>query len=192
MASETRTAVARARTARKYGGADFPASLSGLFAALGALAFVGSLILAGANGLDYQLNLIDIEGETLEASLAGAAVALAVIFVVFVFGGWVAGRMARYDGAINGMGAGLWLLLLSAIFALLGALVGPEYNAFGPAGLPDWFSAIRSDVRTTTAIILMVLFSAAALGGGYLGGRLGEEYNRKVDARLTAAATGQR
>jgi hypothetical protein len=38
----------------------------------------------------------------------------------------------------------------------------------------------------------MVLFSAAALGGGYLGGRLGEEYNRKVDARLTAAATGQR
>src|SRR3970040_2202467 len=110
MASETQTGGERARPARKYGGADFPASLSGLFAALGALAFVGSLILAGANGLDYQLNLLDIEGETLEASLAGAAVALAVIFIVFVFGGWVAGRMARYDGAINGMGAGLWLL----------------------------------------------------------------------------------
>jgi hypothetical protein len=192
MATETQAAVARARTARKYGGADLPASLSGLFAALGALAFIGSLILAGANGLDYQLNLIDIEGEILEASLAGAAVALAVIFVVFVFGGWVAGRMARYDGAMNGMGAGLWLLVLSATFALLGALVGPEYNAFGPVGLPDWFSAIRGEARTTTAIVLMVLFSAAALGGGYLGGRLGEEYNRKVDARLTAASAAQR
>lgn len=183
--------TSRARVAHKYGGADLVASLSGLFAALGALMFISALIAAGANELDFQLNLIDLEGEVLDASVLGAVVALVVVFLVFLFGGWVAGRIARYDGAMNGLGVGLWLLVLSAVFALLGALVGPEYNAFGPAGFPDWFSAIRSDVRTPMALVLMVLFSAAALGGGYIGGRMGEDFNRKVDSELAASAAAE-
>jgi hypothetical protein len=183
-----RTRRAEAVTAARYGGADLGASLSGFFAGLGALVFVGSLVAAGANELDYQLNLIDIEGEVTEASMIGAAIAIIVVFLTFLFGGWVAGRMSRFEGGKNGLGAGLWLLVLSAIFALLGALVGPEFNAFGPAGLPDWFSAIRSDVRTTGALVVAVLFAVAALLGGYAGGRLGERYNQRVDTSLVNAA----
>lgn len=191
IGSQVRAGRARERAAARFGGPDLAASLSGLFAGLGALAFVGALVAAGANKLQYQLNLIDLEGEILEASMVGAVVALLVVFFTFLFGGWVAGRMARYDGAMNGLATGLWLLVLSAVFALLGALVGPEYNAFGPAGLPDWFSAIRSDSRSAAAILLMVLFSVAALGGGYLGGLLGERYNRRVDEAVVAS-TGER
>ncbi|CAN5118206.1 hypothetical protein BH18ACT5_BH18ACT5_02720 [soil metagenome] len=179
-----RTRRAEAVTSMRYGGADFGASLSGFFAGLGALVFIGALVAAGANELDYQLNLIDIEGEIGEASLIGVVVAIAVVFLTFLFGGWVAGRMSRFEGGKNGLGAGLWLLVFSALFALLGALVGPELNAFGPAGLPDWFSAIRSDVRSTTGIVLAVLFGVAALLGGYLGGKLGDRYNQRVDTSL--------
>jgi hypothetical protein len=162
--------------------------LSGFFAGFGALVFVGALVAAGANELDYQLNLIDTQGEILQASVAGAAIALVVVFLTFLFGGWVAGRMSRFDGGKNGMGAGLWLLVLSAIFALLGALIGPEFNAFGPAGLPDWFSAIRSDVRSAGALVLALLFAVAALLGGYVGGRIGERYNERVDTSLVNSA----
>jgi hypothetical protein len=187
---DRRTRRAEAVTATRFGGADLGASLSGFFAGLGALVFTGSLVAAGANELDYQLNLIDVQGEVLEASMIGAAIAIVVVFLTFLFGGWVAGRMSRFEGGKNGLGAGLWLLVLSGIFALLGALVGPEFNAFGPAGLPDWFSAIRSDVRTTGALIAAVLFAAAALLGGYAGGRIGERYNQRVDTTLVNAADG--
>lgn len=185
---DRRTRRAEAVTAARFGGADLGASLSGFFAGLGALVFSGSLVAAGANELDYQLNLIDIEGVVGEASMIGAVVAIVVVFLTFLFGGWVAGRMSRFEGGKNGLGAGLWLLVFSAIFALLGALVGPELNAFGPAGLPDWFSAIRSDVRTTGALVLAVVFGAAALLGGYLGGRIGERYNQRVDTSLVHSA----
>jgi hypothetical protein len=185
---DRRTQRAEAAASARYGGADFGASLSGFFAGLGALAFVGALIAAGANELDYQLNLIDLEGEVAEASVVGAIVALVVVFLTFLFGGWVAGRMSRFEGGKNGLGAGLWLLVFSAIFALLGALVGPEFNAFGPAGLPDWFSSIRGDVRTPAALILAALFVVAALLGGYFGGKLGERYNQRVDTTLVNAA----
>jgi hypothetical protein len=173
-----------AATARH--GADLGASLSGMFAALGALAFLGALIAAGADSLDYQLNLIDLEGQVSEATLVGSAVALGVVFLAFLFGGWVAGRMAQFDGGINGLGAGLWLLVLAAIFALLGALVGPEFNAFGQAGLPDWFSSIRSDVRTPVAFAILAAFIAVVLAGGYLGGRAGEAFNGRSVSRRSA------
>jgi hypothetical protein len=187
----TQTARARRFAARRHGGADIPASLSGMLAALGLLTFLGALIAAGANRLAYQLNVIDVEGEVLELSLAGAAVALTVVFVAFLFGGWVTGRMARYDGAVNGMGAGLWLLFLAAVFALVAALAGAEYNAFGSVGLPDWFSAIRPDVRTADALVLMVFFAVAVLAGGYLGGRIGEDFNRRVDDDVVHGATAE-
>jgi MFS family permease len=181
VTDNTQTARARRVAARTHGGADIPASLSGMLASLGLLTFLAALIAAGANRLAYQLNTIDVGGEVLELSLAGAVVALIVVFVAFLFGGWVTGRMSRFDGAVNGMGAGLWLLLLAAVFALLAGLAGAEYNAFGSVGLPDWYSAIRRDVRTADALVLMVLFAVAVLAGGYLGGRIGENFNRRVD-----------
>lgn len=167
-------------------GADVGASLGGMFAALGALAFLAALIAAGANELDFQLNLIDTEGELLEASVIGTLVALGVVFVAFLFGGWVAGRMTvAGDGSMSGMGAGLWILVLAGLFALLGALFGPELNAFARAGLPDWFSSIRAETRTTAGLVLLALFAVTVLLGGYLGGRMGGAYEVRSVTRRT-------
>jgi ascorbate-specific PTS system EIIC-type component UlaA len=77
-----------------------------------------------------------------------------------------------------------------AVFAALGAFVGEEYNAFQRAGLPDWFSQLRGDDVTATAIIWGLIFVVLVLGGGYLGGKLGETYHRKVDAALADSAAG--
>jgi hypothetical protein len=164
---------------QKSGGADIGASLSGMFAALGALAFLGAVIVALATEFDYQLDLIDSEGAVVEASIAGTVAAVIVVFVAFLFGGWVAGRMTRGDGGMSGLGAGLWLLVLGAIFALLGALVAPELNAFAAAELPDWFSALTEENRTTAGIVALVVFAAAVLFGGYVGGRLGESNDHR-------------
>jgi uncharacterized membrane protein len=109
---------------------------------------------------------------------------VAVAFVSFLVGGIAAGRIARFDGGMNGLGAGLWFLLLVAVFGALGAWVGEEYNAFAVAGLPNWVSQIDVDEVTTAAFIMSAVFAAVILLGGWLGGRIGDSHNRKVDAAI--------
>jgi uncharacterized membrane protein len=159
-----------------------------MFAALGTLVFLGALFGAGAATVELQTNLINPEGTLDEVEMVGAIAAIAVIFVAFLVGGIAAGRMARFDGGMNGLGAGLWFLLLVAIFGALGAWVGEEYNAFALADLPNWVSQIDVEDVTTAAFIMAAVSAAAVLLGGYLGGRIGDAHNRKVDLAIIEEA----
>jgi hypothetical protein len=159
-----------------------------MFAGLGVLVFLGALLAAGAGGIEYQLNMLTEEGTLDEASIVGLIVAALVVFASFLVGGFAAGRMARYNGGINGLGAGLWLILLVAIFAALGAWVGTEYNAFNRVDLPNWFAQVDVDELTAMAVVAAGVLVIATLAGGYLGGRIGETYHRRVDAALVDAA----
>jgi len=172
----------------RFGKPDLPASVIGMLAGLGTLVLLGALIAAGAGGIDYQLNILSEEGTLDEASVIGLIVAVIVVFASFVVGGFAAGRMSRYHGGLNGFGAGLWLLLLVAIFAGLGAWVGAEYNAFNRLDLPNWFAQVDVDDLTAVAAIASAILVVATLVGGYVGGRLGEAYHIRVDAALIDAA----
>jgi uncharacterized membrane protein len=177
---ETDAVTARER----YGGADLVASILGMLAGLGTLIFLASLFAAGAANVELQTNLLNQEGTLDEVEIIGAIAAVAVAFVSFLVGGIAAGRIARFDGGMNGLGAGLWFLLLVAVFGALGAWVGEEYNAFAVADLPNWVSQIDVDEVTTAAFIMSAVFAAAILLGGWLGGRIGDSHNRKVDAAI--------
>ena len=172
----------------RFGKPDFLASVVGMFAGLGTLIFIGALLAAGAAGIDYQLNILNDQGTLDEASIVGLIVAAVVVFAAFVVGGFAAGRMSRYNGGANGFGAGLWLILLVAVFAALGAFVGAEYNAFNRIDLPNWFSQLDVDDLTAMAIVASAVLVVATLAGGYVGGRLGEIYHTRVDAALVDAA----
>lgn len=172
----------------RFGGIDTVASILGMFTAFGVLVFLGALIAAGGGALDYQLNAFDLEGNVTELTIVGIVLAAIVVLAAFFVGGIATGRMARYDGGRNGLAMALWSLLLVAVFAALGAFVGAEYNAFQRSGLPDWFSQLRlsqEDV-TTLGIVAAAVNVAAMFLGGWLGGRLGELYHRRVDAALAA------
>lgn len=169
----------------RFGGADVVAGILGMFTALGVLVFLGALIAAGAGGIDYQINQIDIDGNLQEVEVVGAIVAIIVTLLAFFVGGWAAGRMARYDGGINGVGVALWFILLVAIFGAIGLWFGSEYNAFAGVDLPNWFGQIGADDVTLKSIAGALAGVVAALLGGYIGGLLGEQYHKDVDAALT-------
>jgi hypothetical protein len=175
----------------RFGGADVLAGILGMFAALGVLVFLGSLLLAGNAGIGYQLNQIDFDGNLQEVEVIGSIVAIVVVLVSFFVGGWAAGRIARYDGGVNGVGVALWFILLVAIFGALGVWFGQEYNAFAGAELPNWFGQIGADDVTLKSIAGALAGVVAALLGGYAGGKLGEQYHRDVDAALVDEATDQ-
>jgi hypothetical protein len=171
----------------RFGGADLVAAVLGMFAALGVLVFLGALIAAGSAGIDYQLNLIDLDGNLTEIEVVGTIVAIAVVFVSFVAGGWATGRMARYDGAINGLGSGLIFVLLVAVFGALGVWAGTEYNAFANVDLPNWIAQFAADDITMEAIVAGAAAITACLFGGWLGGLIGGEYHKRADAALVQA-----
>jgi hypothetical protein len=172
----------------RFGGADPLAGFLGMFTALGVLVFIGVLIAAGNAGIDYQLNQIDIDGNLQEVEVIGSIVAILAVLVSFIAGGWAAGRMARYDGAINGVGTALWFILAVAVFGALGLWFGQDYNAFAMAELPNWFGQVGADEVTLKSIAGALAGAVAAVLGGGIGGMLGEQYHREVDAAIAAEA----
>jgi hypothetical protein len=150
----------------RFGKTDLLASLVGMLAGLGTMVLLSALIAAWAEGVDYQLNVINDQGTLDEASIIGLVVAAAVVFVSFIVGGFAAGRMARYNGGMNGLGAGLWLILLVALFAALGAWVDSAYNAFNRVDLPNWFAQVDVDDLTVMAAVASAVLVLLTLLGG--------------------------
>ena len=173
--------VAEAR--HRFGGVDIPATLAGMLAALGTAVLLGGL-LSGAGAFGYQLGLKDA---ATKLSLGGLIGGLVTLFLAFLIGGWVAGRVARYNGGINGLLTALWFVLLAAATAALGAWAGDKYDVFSNVNLPQWFSR---NARGAAAILSGLVALAVMLGAGWLGGRLGERYHRRADSVVARTRPG--
>ena len=167
----------------RFGGIDIPATIAGALAALGTAALLAG-ILAGAGTYGYQLGIDNAEEKLTAGGLIGG---LATLFIAFLVGGWVAGRVARYDGGRNGVLTALWFVLLAAATAALGAWAGDKYDVFRNVNLPQWFD---SDALTGAAIATGLLALAVMVGAGWLGGRLGERYHRRADALVARTRPG--
>ncbi|GAC1597761.1 MAG: hypothetical protein NVS3B21_22620 [Acidimicrobiales bacterium] len=171
-------AIASAR--HRFGGLDTGATISGAFAALGLTVLLGG-VLAGAGRVVYVNGLRDAPAATTGSVIAG----LAVLLVAFLVGGWVAGRMARYDGGRNGMVTAVWFVLFAAGTSATGALLGQSYNVFSGDRLPQWFT---DSARTPEAVLSAAVAFLVMVGAGFVGGLVGGRYHRRVD-RLVAGLT---
>ena len=169
---------------RRFGGIDLPATLVGMLTALALTALLAGLVGAAIGAIGYQTGLDGDENELSIASLIGG---LVVLFIAFLVGGWAAARIARYDGARNGVMTAVWAIVLAAILGGLGGWLGSEYDVFRNINLPQWFS---SDALTLGAIVSAVAAAVAMILGGLLGGLWGERYHRRADAAIANTREG--
>ncbi len=167
----------------RFGGIDIPATLAGALAALGTAVVLAGLG-TGAGTFGYQMGLDDAAEKLTVAGLIGGLLTLILAFLV---GGWVAGRVARYDGGRNGLLTAFWFVLLAAAAAALGAWAGDEYDVFRNVNLPQWFDA---DALTGAALATGLLALAVMFGAGWIGGRLGERYHRRADSLVAHTRPG--
>lgn len=164
-----REGLAEAR--RRYGGLDLPAALAGMVAALGT-----AVVLAGIAG---AIGTIGYQRGTDDSTLTngGLLAGLAVLVLAFLTGGWVAGRMSRYDGVLNGTLSAALFLLLAGGLSVLGRQADAKYDFFGDVNLPSWFSdASQNEAIGWTAVGIVAVLVAAALGGA-----IGSGYHRRAD-----------
>jgi multisubunit Na+/H+ antiporter MnhB subunit len=111
--------------------------------------------------------------------LTGGIALLVVLFLAYLAGGYVAGRMARFDGVKQGLAVWIIGLLVAVLLGIAGAVLGPQYNVLSQLNLPSL--PISGDTLTTAGIIALVAVLVATLLGAILGGKLGTRYHRKVD-----------
>jgi hypothetical protein len=166
----------------RFGGIDLPASLVGMLTAIAMLILLGGIVGAAIGAIGYQTGLSGDNVEDISlASLIGGLVVLAIAYLV---GGWTAGRIARYDGARNGLMTAVWTIVLAGALSALAAWFGSEYDVFANVQLPQWFDR---DALTTAALASGVAAVATMLVAGLLGGLWGTRYHRLADQTLLDA-----
>jgi hypothetical protein len=181
-AARDAVAVQRARFGGiKWGAAFFGwLSANGLAVILVALLSAAGVALGLANGLDTADEAADQALEQADTvGLGGGIAILVVLFLAYLAGGYVAGRMARFDGARQGVATWLIGLIVVLLLAAAGAVLGAEYNVLQQLNLPR--IPVDEGTATTAGIITLVAILVVTLIGAVLGGKIGEHYHRKID-----------
>ena len=174
----------RASLAREagLGRLSFPSILAGVLVAYGAFAVLAAVVgtVAAAIGLNTDLTRNDWA-----ALGVGSAIAVAVVLLAaYLFGGYVAGRMARRAGLLNGLAVFLLALVLVAVVAAIAAsqtdaeAIASNLRSLGiPTTGTEW-----GKVGTVAGIGSL----AAMLLGALLGGVLGERWHSKLTRRAVS------
>jgi hypothetical protein len=165
-----------------FGGIKWGAAFFGWLSANGlAVLLVALLSAAGfALGLAQGVDTADEAAEQAESLGIGGGIAiLVVLFLAYLAGGYVAGRMARFDGARQGVAVWLIGLLVVLVLAAAGAILGAQYNVLQQLNLPR--IPVDEGTATTAGIVTLVAILLVTLLGALIGGKIGERYHRKVD-----------
>ncbi len=171
-----------ARQKEQFGGLKFGATFFGWLTAAGAgvllTAILGSI--GAGTGLSAQLNPGQAAGNAGTYGLVGLIVLLVVILLAYLCGGYVAGRMARFNGVKQGVGVWLWGIIAAVVIAVLAAITGNQVDASryldGAPQIP-----LSAQALTTAGIVSALAVIAVALVGAILGGLAGMRFHRRVD-----------
>jgi len=105
---------------------------------------------------------------------------LVVLLIAYFCGGYVAGRMARFNGAKQGVAVWIWAIVIAVLVALAGKVLGDKYDVLARLGGFPRLPFSHGDV-TTAAIVALIIAVVATLVGAVLGGLAGMRFHRKVD-----------
>lgn len=178
---EDQTADVQQVREEKWGGTNMGAGFFGWLVAVGMAVLLSSIIgaIAAAVGDANDVTQSQLEREAGEISAAAAIVLLVVLLISFYAGGYVAGRMSRFDGTRQGWA--VWLISLVAVLiaAGIGAAYGAEYDVMNRVDIPD--VPIPTDDLTLGGAVTIAAALFATLVAALAGGKAGTHYHRKVD-----------
>ena len=182
---ESREAIVE-REKQEHGGLKVGATFFGWLTATGMAVLLTALAAAAGTAVGVATNTdadqaADLATRQLDTvGLVGGIVLLAIILLSYFSGGYVAGRMARFNGLKQGLGVWLWAIVVALVVAGAGAIVGAEYNLLRRL---DSFPRlpVNEGTLTTGGLVALVVAVLAALVGALLGGVAGMRFHRKVD-----------
>lgn len=173
------------RQREEFGGLNWGAAFFGWLVAVG----IAAILTAFVSAAGAAIGLTDISSSEAKKNAAtigigGAVALLIVVLLAYYAGGYVAGRMSRFDGGRQGFGAWLIGVIITILFAAAGAVFGSKYNVLSALKLPR--IPVHEGTLATGAAITLAAIVFGTLIAAVLGGRVGRRYHRRVDrAALT-------
>lgn len=174
---------------REFGGMKFGSAFFGWLAATGMAALLTAVLAVlgaqawltrSAPGAGQDPQLLGVLGLVLLAL---------VLFASYFCGGYVAGRMARFSGAKQGVAVWLWGILVAVVLAVVAVVAGDRFDvaddARGVLRLP-----VGEGEATTGGVVTLVAGLLITLVGAVLGGLAGMRFHRRVDRAGIEHRTG--
>ena len=174
-AAGTAEAVERAhlRARDEYGGINWGAAFFGWLVAMGLAAILISIEYAAGAAIGLT------KGNAGTIDIVGGAILIAIFALAYFCGGYVAGRMSRFDGVRQGVATWIVGLVLTGALAAAGAIWGQKYDVLGSLHIPripvdEGAIATGGAIALAAALLASLIFSV-------LGGKAGQRYHRRVD-----------
>jgi len=179
-----------ARQRERFGGIKVGSAFFGWLTATGMSVLLIALLTAGGVAFGVATNTtVNVDqavqeseqgtGTAQTVGLVGAITLLVVLLIAYYCGGYVAGRMARFNGAKQGLAVWLWGVLMALVIAAVAAVAGAQYNVFAQLNLPRL--PVNEGQVTAVGAIAIGAAILAALVGAVLGGLAGMRFHRNVD-----------
>ena len=111
--------------------------------------------------------------------IIGGILLLIVLMAAYYCGGYVAGRMSRFDGPRQGLAVWLIGLVVTVILAVAGAVLGAQYNILQQLNLPR--IPVSEGSLTTGGVIALIAIIVGTILAAIAGGKAGTHFHRKVD-----------
>jgi hypothetical protein len=169
----------RARQRDRFGGISWGSAFFGLLSAVGLASLLLGVVVAAGVAIGVSEVQDTAKGTNDTIGIGGGIALLAVLAIAWYCGGYVAGRMARFDGAAQGVGVWAWTVLAGAVVAVLAAIGGDDYNVFHQLNLPN--IAVGDASLTTGGIVVLICAVAVTLVCAAMGGIAGDRFHRRVD-----------
>src|SRR4051794_22369096 len=171
----------RARQRAEYGGLNWGAAFFGWLVAIGVAGILLAILSAAgtAFGLGENVSTSDAKSNADTLGLVGGILLIAVLAIAYYCGGYVSGRMSRFDGGRQGFGTWAIGLIVTIVLAVAGWIFGSEYNVLEQLNLPR--IPVDEGTLTTGAVIALAAVVVITLLASMGGGKAGERYHRKID-----------
>jgi amino acid transporter len=169
-----------ARQREEFGGINWGAAFFGWLVAIGVASLLTAILSAAGAAIGLtSTSSSEAASKADTVGIIGGIVLLAILAVAYYAGGYVAGRMSRFDGPRQGLGTWLIGLIVTVVLAVAGVLLGAKYNVLSQLNLPripvDEGSLTTGGLIALVAIVVVTLLAATA------GGKQGTHYHRKID-----------
>ena len=165
------------RERAEFGGIKFGVAFFGWLTATGLLAMLSAIAAAIFATFGFDADTV-VEAD-FAAALTSAIVLLAILFVSYLAGGYVAGRMARFAGAKQGVAVWIWGMVVTGVLIAVAAIAGSQLDVLSNAGVIPQIAFGPDQMLATVLTIAGVI--VVSLLGAVLGGIAGMRFHRRVD-----------
>ena len=177
-------AINESKQRLEFGGFNWVSAFYGWLVAMAVTALLTALLAAGGASVALAQGVNAITENVTGAGLLSALLLLLAMAVAYYAGGYVAGRMSRFDGGRQGVGVWVMGILAAIVLAIAGAVLGSNYNLLQALNLPR--IPVGEGALTTGGITTLLLGLAVSFAAAVAGARVGEAYHRRVDQAGTA------